>query len=95
MASKFCTAGFCAHGERARVARSGWVVYSNALRNTSLPLLTDIVSFSAAAVRKPSCRDYIQTCPGLAAVGHRVILPRLPVTMTIVLLFTVFYSPSI
>jgi len=78
---------------RAKGLRERLVVYRHALRNTFVPLLTTIGIIFGGLLSGTFVVETIFNIPGLGRLAIESIFARdYPVTMTIVLLFTVFYS---
>lgn len=78
---------------RAKGLRERLVIYRHALRNTFVPLLTTIGIIFGGLLSGTFIVETIFNIPGLGRMAIESIFARdYPVTMTIVLLFTVFYS---
>jgi len=78
---------------RAKGVRERRVIYLHALRNTLVPLLTTIGIIFGGLLSGTFVVETIFNIPGLGRLAIESIFARdYPVTMTIVLLFTVFYS---
>lgn len=78
---------------RAKGVRDRVVVYRHALRNTLVPLLTTIGIIFGGLLSGTFVVETIFNIPGLGRIAIESIFARdYPVTMSIVLLFTVFYS---
>jgi ABC-type dipeptide/oligopeptide/nickel transport system permease component len=78
---------------RAKGLRERLVIYRHALRNTFVPLLTSIGIIFGGLLSGTFVVETIFNIPGLGRLAIDSIFARdYPVTMTIVLLFTVFYS---
>ena len=78
---------------RAKGLRERLVVYRHALRNTLVPLLTTIGIIFGGLLSGTFVVETIFNIPGLGSMAIQSIFARdYPVTMTIVLLFTFFYS---
>lgn len=78
---------------RAKGLRERLVIYRHALRNTLVPLLTTIGIIFGGLLSGTFVVETIFNIPGLGRMAIQSIFARdYPVTMSIVLLFTVFYS---
>lgn len=78
---------------RAKGVRDRLVIYRHALRNTLVPLLTTIGIIFGGLLSGTFVVETIFNIPGLGRMAIESIFARdYPVTMSIVLLFTVFYS---
>lgn len=78
---------------RAKGLRERLVIYRHALRNTFVPLLTTIGIIFGGLLSGTFIVETIFNIPGLGRMAIESIFARdYPVTMTIVLLFTMFYS---
>jgi ABC-type dipeptide/oligopeptide/nickel transport system permease component len=78
---------------RAKGLRERLVIYRHALRNTLVPLLTTIGIIFGGLLSGTFVIETIFNIPGLGRLAIQAIFARdYPVTMAIVLLFTVFYS---
>lgn len=78
---------------RAKGLRDRLVIYRHALRNTFVPLLTTIGIIFGGLLSGTFVVETIFNIPGLGRLAIESIFARdYPVTMTIVLLFTAFYS---
>lgn len=78
---------------RAKGVRERMVVWRHALRNTLVPLLTSIGIIFGGLLSGSFVVETIFNIPGLGRIAIDSIFARdYPVTMSIVLLFTVFYS---
>ena len=78
---------------RAKGLRERLVIYRHALRNTLVPLLTTIGIIFGGLLSGTFVIETIFNIPGLGRMAIQAIFARdYPVTMAIVLLFTVFYS---
>ena len=78
---------------RAKGLRDRLVIYRHALRNTLVPLLTTVGIIFGGLLSGTFVVETIFNIPGLGRLAIESIFARdYPVTMTIVLLFTVFYS---
>ncbi|NIA67876.1 ABC transporter permease [Pelagibius litoralis] len=78
---------------RAKGVRERLVIYRHALRNTLVPLLTTIGIIFGGLLSGTFVVETIFNIPGLGRMAIESIFARdYPVTMSIVLLFTVFYS---
>jgi len=78
---------------RAKGLRNRLVIYRHALRNTLVPLLTTVGIIFGGLLSGTFVVETIFNIPGLGRLAIDSIFARdYPVTMTIVLLFTVFYS---
>ncbi len=78
---------------RAKGLRERLVIYRHALRNTLVPLLTTIGIIFGGLLSGTFVVETIFNIPGLGRMAIESIFARdYPVTMSIVLLFTVFYS---
>jgi ABC-type dipeptide/oligopeptide/nickel transport system permease component len=78
---------------RAKGLRERLVIYRHALRNTLVPLLTTIGIIFGGLLSGTFVVEIIFNIPGLGRMAIESIFARdYPVTMSIVLLFTVFYS---
>jgi ABC-type dipeptide/oligopeptide/nickel transport system permease component len=78
---------------RAKGLRERLVIYRHALRNTFVPLLTSVGIIFGGLLSGTFVVETIFNIPGLGRLAIDSIFARdYPVTMTIVLLFTVFYS---
>ncbi len=78
---------------RAKGLRQRLVIYRHALRNTLVPLLTTVGIIFGGLLSGTFVVETIFNIPGLGRMAIESIFARdYPVTMTIVLLFTVFYS---
>ncbi len=78
---------------RAKGLRQRLVVYRHALRNTLVPLLTTIGIIFGGLLSGTFVVETIFNIPGLGRLAIEAIFARdYPVTMAIVMLFTVFYS---
>ena len=78
---------------KAKGLRDQLVIYRHALRNTFVPLLTTIGIIFGGLLSGTFVVETIFNIPGLGRLAIESIFARdYPVTMTIVLLFTMFYS---
>ena len=78
---------------RAKGVRDRLVVWRHALRNTMVPLMTSIGIIFGGLLSGAFVVETIFNIPGLGRIAIDSIFARdYPVTMSIVLLFTVFYS---
>jgi len=78
---------------RAKGLRERLVVYRHALRNTLVPLLTSIGVIFGGLLSGMFVVETIFNIPGLGSLAIQSIFARdYPVTMSIVLLFTLFYA---
>ncbi|MSU90928.1 ABC transporter permease subunit [Rhodobacteraceae bacterium 2CG4] len=78
---------------RAKGVRDRLVVWRHALRNTLVPLLTSIGIIFGGLLSGSFVVETIFNIPGLGRIAIESIFARdYPVTMSVVLLFTVFYS---
>lgn len=78
---------------RAKGVRDRLVVWRHALRNTLVPLLTSIGIIFGGLLSGSFVVETIFNIPGLGRIAIDSIFARdYPVTMSVVLLFTVFYS---
>lgn len=78
---------------RAKGVRNRLVVWRHALRNTMVPLLTSIGIIFGGLLSGSFVVETIFNIPGLGRIAIDSIFARdYPVTMSVVLLFTVFYS---
>lgn len=78
---------------RAKGLRERLVIYRHALKNTFVPLLTTIGIIFGGLLSGTFVVETIFNIPGLGRLAIESIFARdYPVTMTIVLLFTMFYS---
>ena len=78
---------------RAKGVRERLVIYRHALRNTLVPLLTSIGIIFGGLLSGSFVVETVFNIPGLGRIAINSIFARdYPVTMSIVLLFTVFYS---
>jgi ABC-type dipeptide/oligopeptide/nickel transport system permease component len=78
---------------RAKGLRERLVIWRHALRNTLVPLLTTIGIIFGGLLSGTFVVETIFNIPGLGRMAIESIFARdYPVTMSIVLLFTVFYS---
>lgn len=78
---------------RAKGLRERLVIWRHALRNTLVPLLTTVGIIFGGLLSGTFVVETIFNIPGLGRLAIESIFARdYPVTMTIVLLFTVFYS---
>lgn len=78
---------------RAKGLRERLVIYRHALRNTLVPLLTTIGIIFGGLLSGTFVVETIFNIPGLGRMAIESIFARdYPVTMSIVLLFTIFYS---
>jgi len=78
---------------RAKGLRERLVIYRHALENTFVPLLTTIGIIFGGLLSGTFVIETIFNIPGLGRLAIESIFARdYPVTMTIVLLFTMFYS---
>lgn len=78
---------------RAKGLRERLVIYRHALRNTLVPLLTTIGIIFGGLLSGTFIVETIFNIPGLGRMAIESIFARdYPVTMSIVLLFTIFYS---
>lgn len=78
---------------RAKGVRERLVVWRHALRNTMVPLLTSIGIIFGGLLSGSFVVETIFNIPGLGRIAIDSIFARdYPVTMSIVLLFTMFYS---
>ena len=78
---------------RAKGLPQRLVIYRHALRNTLVPLLTTIGIIFGGLLSGTFVVETIFNIPGLGSLAIQSIFARdYPVTMTIVLLFTAFYS---
>ena len=78
---------------RAKGVRERLVIYRHALRNTFVPLLTTIGIIFGGLLSGTFVVETIFNIPGLGRMAIESIFARdYPVTMSIVLLFTIFYS---
>lgn len=78
---------------RAKGVRERLVIWRHALRNTMVPLLTSIGIIFGGLLSGSFVVETIFNIPGLGRIAIDSIFARdYPVTMSIVLLFTVFYS---
>ena len=78
---------------RAKGLRHRLVVYRHALRNALVPLLTTIGLIFGGLLSGTFVVEKVFNIPGLGSLAIDSIFARdYPVVMTIVLLFTVFYS---
>lgn len=78
---------------RAKGLRDRLVIYRHALRNTLVPLLTTIGIIFGGLLSGTFIVETIFNIPGLGRMAIESIFARdYPVTMSIVLLFTIFYS---
>ena len=78
---------------RARGLRERLVVYRHALRNAFIPILTIIGHSFGVLVAGAAVVETIFNIPGLGRLAIESIFARdYPVTMSIVLLFTLFYA---
>lgn len=78
---------------RAKGLRDRLVIWRHALRNTLVPLLTTVGIIFGGLLSGTFVVETIFNIPGLGRLAIESIFARdYPVTMTIVLLFTVFYS---
>ena len=78
---------------RAKGVRERLVIYRHALRNTLVPLLTSIGIIFGGLLSGSFVVETVFNIPGLGRIAIDSIFARdYPVTMSIVLLFTVFYS---
>lgn len=78
---------------RAKGLRERLVIFRHALRNTLVPLLTTIGIIFGGLLSASFVVETIFNIPGLGRMAIDAIFARdYPVTMSIVLLFTLFYS---
>jgi ABC-type dipeptide/oligopeptide/nickel transport system permease component len=78
---------------RAKGVRDRLVIWRHALRNTLVPLLTSVGIIFGGLLSGSFVVETIFNIPGLGRIAIDSIFARdYPVTMSIVLLFTVFYS---
>ncbi|CAH1657665.1 ABC transporter permease [Chelatococcus asaccharovorans] len=78
---------------RAKGVRESLVIYRHAMRNTLVPLLTSVGIIFGALLSGAFIVETVFNIPGLGRIAVESILARdYPVTMTIVLLFTAFYT---
>lgn len=78
---------------RAKGVRERLVVWRHALRNTMVPLLTSIGIIFGGLLSGSFVVETVFNVPGLGRIAIDSIFARdYPVTMSIVLLFTMFYS---
>ncbi|MCP5151832.1 MAG: ABC transporter permease [Ectothiorhodospiraceae bacterium] len=78
---------------RAKGMRERIVVYRHALRNTLVPLLTTVGIIFGGLLSGTFVVETIFNIPGLGRMAIQAIFARdYPVTMAIVLLFTLFYA---
>jgi len=78
---------------RAKGLTERVVIYRHALRNTLVPLLTTIGIIFGALLSNTFIVETIFNIPGLGRLAIQSIFARdYPVTLAIVLLFTLFYS---
>lgn len=78
---------------RAKGLRERLVVYRHALRNTIVPLLTTIGIIFGGLLSGTFVVETIFNLPGLGSLAIQAIFARdYPVTLAIVLLFTLFYT---
>ncbi|EKF18857.1 ABC transporter permease [Nitratireductor pacificus] len=78
---------------RAKGLRERLVIYRHALKNTFVPLLTTVGIIFGGLLSGTFVVETIFNIPGLGRLAIESIFARdYPVTMTIVLLFTMFYS---
>jgi ABC-type dipeptide/oligopeptide/nickel transport system permease component len=78
---------------RAKGLRRRLVVYRHALRNTLVPLLTTIGIILGGLLSGTFVIETLFNIPGLGRLAIQSIFARdYPVTMAIVLLFTIFYA---
>ncbi|MEO1017096.1 MAG: ABC transporter permease [Pseudomonadota bacterium] len=78
---------------RAKGLRERLVIYRHALRNTLVPLLTTIGIIFGGLLSGTFVVETIFNIPGLGRLAIEAIFARdYPVTMAIVMLFTLFYS---
>lgn len=78
---------------RAKGVRDRLVVWRHALRNTMVPLLTTIGIIFGGLLSGSFVVETVFNIPGLGRIAIDSVFARdYPVTMSIVLLFTVFYS---
>jgi ABC-type dipeptide/oligopeptide/nickel transport system permease component len=78
---------------RAKGVREHLVIYRHALRNTLVPLLTSIGIIFGGLLSGAFIVEMVFNIPGLGRIAIESILARdYPVTMSIVLLFTAFYT---
>jgi len=78
---------------RAKGVRERFVIYRHALGNTLVPLLTSVGIIFGGLLSGAFIVETVFNIPGLGRIAIDSILARdYPVTMSIVLLFTAFYS---
>ena len=78
---------------RAKGLRPRLVIYRHALRNTVVPLLTTIGILFGGLLSGTFVVETIFNLPGLGSLAIQAIFARdYPVTLAIVVLFTVFYA---
>lgn len=78
---------------RAKGVRDRLVIWRHALRNTLVPLLTSIGIIFGGLLSGSFVVETVFNIPGLGRIAIDSIFARdYPVTMSVVLLFTVFYS---
>jgi ABC-type dipeptide/oligopeptide/nickel transport system permease component len=78
---------------RAKGVRARMVVWKHALGNTMVPLLTSIGLIFGGLLSGAFVVETIFNIPGLGRIAIDSVLARdYPVTLTVVLLFTIFYS---